>query len=161
MPSHPAGTIENGQYRSFNQLQATHLMPSYIQILFAPRKPIPYIQPFQKPHKYQFVPYHDGKTDYAKIKEKIEQKKKEREENLEFIQESEQKKKFYIKKKGVSWNDQEKRWKDQMESHVSQKQKEYIEWKKTLENPDFENVTTDPFKTLIVYKLVKTRKLKK
>ena len=158
MPSHPAGTIENGQYRSFNQIQATHLMPSYIQILFAPRKPIPYIQPVKKPYKYQFVPYHDGKTDYARIKENIENKKKEREENLDFIKKSEQKKEFYIKKKGVSWKDKETRWKDKMQNHITQKQNDYIEWKKSLEKPDFENMTTDPYKTLIVYKLVKNIK---
>ena len=154
MPSHPAGTIENGQYRSFNQMQANHLMPSYIQILFAPRKPIPFIQPVKKPHKYQFIPYHDGKTDYARIKENLEKRKQERLQNENYLQESELKKEYYIKKKGVSWTDKETRWKNKMQNHIKEKQDEYIQWKKTLQNPDFENVTSDPYKTLIVYKLV-------
>jgi hypothetical protein len=154
MPSHPAGTIENGQYRSFNQMQANHLMPSYIQILFAPRKPIPFLKPISKPHKYQFAPFHDGKTDYARIKANLEEKKKQREQDSKFKEESEIKQKIYVKKKGVSWKEKETKWKDNMKQHVLLKQKEYEEWRKSLENPDFENVTSDPYKTLIVYNLV-------
>ena len=154
MPSHPAGSIENGQYRSFNQMQANHLMPSYIQILFAPRKPIPFLKPISKPHKYQFAPFHDGKTDYDRIKANLEKKKQERDADPVFMEESEKKKQNYIKKKGVSWKDKEKRWTDKMKKHIEAKQKEYEDWRKSLENPDFENVTSDPYKTLIVYNLV-------
>lgn len=154
MPSHPAGTIENGQYRSFNQMQANHLMPSYIQILFAPRKPIAFLKPIDKPVKYQFVPYHDGKTDYAVIKQRLEQKKQEREQNPQFQAESLKKQEIYKKKKGVSWKEKEKRWREKMKRHVCEKQKQFADWVKSLDNPDFENVTSDPYKTLIVYNLV-------
>lgn len=155
MNSHPAGTIENGQYRSFNQMQANHLMPSYIQILFAPRKPIPYLQPIRKPFKYQFVPFHDGKTDYTKLKEQMEQKRQDRLKNEQFQEEVKQKEVLYQKKKGVSWKDKETKWKEKMSTHIKAKQEEYVNWKKSLENPDFENVTCDPYKTLIVYNLVR------
>lgn len=155
MPSHPAGTIENGQYRSFNQMQANHLMPSYIQILFAPRKPIAFLKPINKPFKYQFAPFHDGKTDYALIKKKLEQKKEEKQRDPQFQAESLKKQEIYMKKKGVCWKDKEKRWKDQMKTHVEKKQNDYTEWVKGLQNPDFENVTSDAYKTLIVYNLVK------
>ena len=41
-----------------------------------------------------------------------------------------------------------------MDKHVKVKQKEFEKWKNSLENPDYDNVTSDPFKTLIVYNLV-------
>jgi hypothetical protein len=135
-------------------MQANHLMPSYIQILFAPRKPIPYLQPIKKPFKYQFVPFNDGQTDYGRLKEILAQKKKEREANQHFQEEVRRKQEVYQRKKGVSWKDKEKRWKDKMQKHVQTKQTEFVKWKEGLNNPDFENVTSDPYKTLIVYNLV-------
>ena len=83
-------------------------MPSYIQILFAPRKPIPFLEPIKKPFKYHFVPFHDGKTDYARLNKILEQKKEERMKNQQFLEESNTMKKIYLKKKGVSWKEKKK-----------------------------------------------------
>ena len=74
--------------------------------------------------------------------------------NQQFLEESNTMKKIYLKKKGVSWKEKKKKWKDIMDKHVKVKQKEFEKWKNSLENPDYDNVTSDPFKTLIVYNLV-------
>ena len=155
MPGQQAGTIENGHFRSFNQIQANHLMPSYIQILFAPRRPIPYVEPIKKPAKINYSRYFNGKTNYMGLKEKLNLMRAERllkePTDLDFLR----KKEDYEKSKGVLPIDRKTRWKEKMIEHLKVKQVKYLEWKKSLKNPDFENVTTDPFKTLIVYQLVK------
>ena len=154
IPGQPAGTIQNGHFRSYNQIQTTHLMPPYIEILFAPRRPIPYVPPVKKPYLYKFTPVNDGITDLKAISEKLAKMREERllkEENevdLDAIREK------FIKNKGRPEKEKEQIWKSKMSGHVVKQNGDLKKWKNELKNPDYEHVTKDPFKTLIVYRLV-------
>lgn len=154
MPGQPAGAIQNGHFRSYNQIQTTHLMPPYIEILFAPRRPIPYVPPIKKPFLYKFTPVNDGVTDLKAIAAKLELKRKERLEIEKKNYDQEKIREKYVKNKGRPYKEKKEFWLQKIKEHIAKKNKEYKKWREELKNPDYENVTKDPFKTLIVYRLV-------
>lgn len=121
-------------------------IPPYLQILFSARAPLPYIPPVSKPHKINLQGFFNN-LDYKKISETLVKK---REERMEKNQERIEKERMMLQR--ISYKEKREKWKKNMKKHIKKKKIEYKQWIK--EKLDKTNKTEDPFKTLIVYKLV-------
>lgn len=121
-------------------------IPPYLQILFSARAPLPFVPPVFKPHKINLQGFFNS-LDYNQISENLTKKREERmEKNHERIE----KERMILQK--ISYKEKREKWKKNMKEHIKKTKKSHKEW---LEKKfDKTNKTDNPFKTLIVYKLV-------
>lgn len=131
-------------------------IPPYLQILFAARPQLPFVEPVKKPYKIKLRGFFDDKEQLDRLRALSDQKRQER---LELIKDVEMKEKY---KNIKSPEEKEENWKNRMEKHIKNKKTEYKQWLAS-ERFNNKNKTGNAFQTLIVYNLsyrVEEEKLK-
>ncbi len=120
-------------------------IPPYLQILFSARAKLPFLRPIQKPQNMNFKGLNEG-INYQKIKDKLQSFR-----DVEKL--SKQKKPMKM-----SYKEKRGKWRLFMENNLQKQRNDYSVWFKERKIKK-DNKSSDPFNTLIVYKLVRLKEL--
>ena len=129
----------------------THMrqgMPPYLQILFAARPKLPFVEPIKKPHPIKVNGFFD-KIDIKQMKLRSDQLRQQKLNQSVEVPEN-AKRNYWL---SFVRHSKKQIWKSKFENHLRQQKKEYQNWLDEKDKKN-DNKTGEPKNTLVVYNLV-------
>lgn len=139
--------VDPNVYKGLLPVYLREGIPPYLQILFSARPQLPYVKPKEKSRIPPLRSFSEDKERLKELKNIMETKRQERlKKEEEAIKDS--------KKHKLTAKEKETLWFTKMKEHISKIKEEYKEWVKHSKYSN-DGKTSNPYKTLIVYNLVR------